>query len=130
MSKFCKLPECDRCLNYHANDYLRCAVHLSGFEGEHCPDFREDSQAEQRQAQFLKLDWVAEEEWQPERASYYSGKLIINPVQQFTRQQQLELLDHHPMFTGRCPECEQTIAVTDPPQSHWDCCFCSWQSEP
>jgi hypothetical protein len=46
-----------------------------------------------------------EEVWQPEGASYYR-KLILQPQQHWTREEQLELLDYHPMFTGSCPQCE------------------------
>lgn len=32
---------------------------------------------------------------------YYSGELVLQPQQWGTREEQLELLDTHPMFTGR-----------------------------
>ena len=46
------------------------------------------------------------EQWEPEGASYYNGELILQPRQLWTREEQMELLDTHPMFTGRCPQCE------------------------
>ncbi|HEY9906775.1 MAG TPA: hypothetical protein V6D18_04115 [Thermosynechococcaceae cyanobacterium] len=69
MSGFNKLPECDRCRNFSDSSYLRCAIHPTGIEGDSCPDFQEDLQAEQSQAEFLKLDWVVDQQWQPEGAS-------------------------------------------------------------
>jgi hypothetical protein len=46
-----------------------------------------------------------EELWQPEGASYYNGELIVQPrFTRWTPQEQLELLDTHPLFTDRCPQ--------------------------
>ncbi|WP_260445905.1 hypothetical protein [Nostoc sp. UCD121] len=86
-----KLSECDRCLLYSHDPHLVCVVHPAGPQGDSCLDFRLDPNAE------------AEELWQPEGASYYNGELILQPQQRLTQQQQLELIDWHPMFTGRCP---------------------------
>ena len=69
MSGFNKLPECDRYHNFSDSSYLRCAIRPTGIEGGSCPDFQEDLQAEQSQAEFLKLDWVVDQQWQPEGAS-------------------------------------------------------------
>ena len=129
MSGFNKLPECDRCHNFSDSIHLRCAIHPSGFESGSCPDFQEDPQAQQKQAKFLGLDWVVDQQWQPEGASYYGGEVVITPTQRFTRQQQLELLDWHPFFTGRCSECEQTIVLANSPQIHWDCPHCGWKDD-
>lgn len=129
MNGFHKLPECDRCRNHSSSSYLRCAIHPSGIEAGSCPDFQEDPQAQHKQAEFLGLNWVEGEEWEPEGASYYAGELIIDAVQRFTRQQQRELLDWHPLFTGRCPHCERAIALSCPPQVHWDCEECGWKDD-
>jgi hypothetical protein len=40
--------------------------------------------------------------------------------------QQLELLDTHPLFTGRCPRCEMTYPQYETPPIHWDCSACGW----
>lgn len=32
----------------------------------------------------------------------YAGEIVIQPVQRWTREQQIALLNWHPMFTGRC----------------------------
>lgn len=72
----------------------------------------------------LDLD---EEQWEPEGArfvngaliieydsgaspwehrSFYNGEEIIQPrFTRWTREEMLELLDWHPMFTGICPQC-------------------------
>ncbi|MCC5655341.1 hypothetical protein LC609_37545 [Nostoc sp. XA013] len=77
--------------NPRHNPYLVCAVHFDGVEGESCLDFREDPNAE------------PVELWEPEGATYYNGELILQPRQHWTREQQMELIDWHPMFTGKCP---------------------------
>jgi len=91
-----KLPECDRCLLFARNPHLVCAVHPTGPNDDTCPDFRKDPNT------------ASEELWEPEGASYYNGELILQPRQRWTLEQQLELLDTHPLFTGRCPQCEMT----------------------
>jgi hypothetical protein len=82
-----------------------------------CIDFREDPDAE------------PEELWEPEGASYYNGELILQPRQRWTPEQQLELLDTHPLFTGRCPRCEMTYPQYETPPVHWDCSECGWMDD-
>lgn len=67
-----------------------------------------------------------EEQWEPEGASYYNGELIVQPQQRWTREEQMELLDTHPMFTGRCPQCERPFPRYEKPPVHWDCPQCGW----
>jgi hypothetical protein len=67
-----------------------------------------------------------EELWEPEGASYYNGELILQPRQRWTLEQQLELLDTHPLFTGRYPRCEMTYPKYETPPVHWDCSACGW----
>lgn len=40
-----KLPQCDRCKFNASSNYLVCAVHPSGVEGDRCPDFLLDPNA-------------------------------------------------------------------------------------
>lgn len=68
-----------------------------------------------------------EELWEPEGATYYAGELILQPQKRWTRQEQLELLDTHPMFTGCCPECSYKFSTDNPPQVQWDCLNCTWK---
>ncbi|MEH1962283.1 MAG: hypothetical protein V7L05_20895 [Nostoc sp.] len=112
-----KIPMCDRCLLYAHNPYLVCAIHLDGVDGDSCLDFREDPNAQ------------AEELWEPEGASYYDGELILQPQQRRTQQQQLELLDTHPMFTGKCPQCGASFDHDYTARVHWDCPECGWMDD-
>ncbi|MBW4445014.1 MAG: hypothetical protein KME10_28255 [Plectolyngbya sp. WJT66-NPBG17] len=61
--------------------------------------------------------------------SYYAGELVPNPVQRWTREQQIALLDSHPMFTGRCSNCEQPMLQTHPARGHWNCEHCGWRDD-
>ncbi len=55
-------------------------------------DFRLDPNAE------------IEEQWCPEGYSYYDGELVRNQSR-YTREEQFEILNTHPFFTGVCPVC-------------------------
>ncbi|MEG4407207.1 hypothetical protein [Microcoleus sp. MON2_D5] len=112
-----KIPECDRCLLYARNPHLVCAVHPTGPNTNTCIDFREDPNT------------ASEELWEPEGASYYNGELILQPPQRWTLEQQLELLDTHPLFTGRCPQCKMTYPKYETPPVHWDCLECGWMDD-
>ncbi len=137
---FRKLPECAsealrriRCQFYTGSSFLFCTVHPLGIASDRCLDFQEDR--ERHWEHFLALDWgtMGEngtgEQWEPEGASYYNGELILTPEQRWSQEEQVDLLDWHPMFTGRCPECERPIAQTDPPRVHWDCSECGWKDD-
>jgi hypothetical protein len=106
------LPECDTCLFNTRNPHLPCTVHTTGVMGKTCPDFRLDPKAE------------PQEVWEPKGASFYNGELILQPAK-VRSAHQLELLDWHPLFTGRCPNCETPIAFVELPV-HWDCSHCGW----
>jgi hypothetical protein len=116
-----KLDCCDRCKYYARNPFLICAEHPTGVEGEHCPDFELDLEIPDDEA----TAWYGEQ-WQPEGASYYGDELILDPVQRLTLEQRLELLDTHPLFTGRCPNCERPVPRATDGQVHWDCEHCGW----
>lgn len=60
-----KSPNCDRCLLYSHNPHIVCAVYPSGPNTDHCPDFREDPNAEQ------------EELWAPEGYSFRGDELVL-----------------------------------------------------
>ena len=112
---------CDRCLYNTRNPHLPCTVHPHRTDA-HCPDFE------------LDTSLPAGEWWEPEGASYYAGELVIDPIQRWTREQKIALLDWHPMFTGRCPDCERTLRGAELPlvQTHparvcWDCQECGWK---
>ncbi len=66
-----------------------------------------------------------EGQWEPEGATY-NGELILQGEQRRTREEQLTLLDTHPLFTGRCPACEVPFPRYETPPVHWDCPNCGW----
>lgn len=136
-----KLPECDCCL-FCAHDYhIVCAIHPSGPEEDNCLDFRPDPDLEgKRFVDFLSLRERRDNEpysnpfdpdsegelWEPEGASYYNGELILQPVLRWTREEQMDLLDTHPMFTGKCPQCNAEFDRDYTARVHWDCPECGW----
>jgi hypothetical protein len=116
-----KLNCCDLCRFCSQSIHLVCALHPYGVEGDSCPDFELDLEIPDKEA----MSWYGEQ-WQPAGASYYGEELILEPVQRLTLEQRLKLLDTHPLFTGRCPNCEMPLLETDPPRVHWDCEHCGW----
>ncbi len=124
-----KIPECDRCLFYAHDHHFICAIHPDGVEGDSCMDFRPDPELEDKQ--FVDFLGIGEdnEQWEPEGASYYNGELVLQPRQRWTPEQQLELLDTHPIFTGKCPECGYEFQRDYTARVHWDCPQCGWMDE-
>lgn len=106
-----KLPECESCLLYAHTPYLVCALHPTGVAGNSCLDYRQDPNAE------------VEELWEPEGGSYYNGELIIQ-TRRRSPEEQLWLLDNHPMFTGTCPQCGYEWKRGNYPTSEWECPEC------
>lgn len=121
-----KLDCCNLCEYCAHSPYIVCAEHPDGVEGDHCPDFRLAIRAHLITDD--PLAWSGEA-WQPERASYYDGELILDPVQRLSLEQRLELLDVHPLFTGRCPNCEMPVPQAVPGQIHLDCRYCGWADD-
>jgi len=140
-----RLPECDRCLLCAHEPFLVCAVHPYGPEGDSCLDFRPDPELEgKRFIDFLGLGEQRDDElynnpcdldsdgqlWEPEGVSYYNGELILQSQPRWTQEEQLELLDMHPLFTGKCPQCgyqferDYTACCV-----HWDCPKCGWMDD-
>ena len=54
----------------------------------------------------------------------YDGDRIPNSETHLTRAEQLKLLDWHPVFTGRCPNCELPIPAKT--ETVWCCHSCGW----
>ena len=111
-----KIPQCSRCLFYSHNPHIICSVHPSGVIGDNCIDFREDPNGE------------TEELWQPDGATYYNGQLIVQPPP-ITPERQLELLEWHPIFTGKCPRCSFEFDRDYGSRVHWDCAECGWMDD-
>lgn len=140
-----RIPDCDRCLMCAHDLSIVCAVHPYGQDSDFCPDFRPDPNLENIRFQdFLGLQRQPpentdadepynnpyrldpdEEQWQPEGATYYNGELILQPKQR-TREEQLWLLDNHPLFTGVCPACKYHFPQTNFHVVHFDCPICGW----
>lgn len=109
-----KTPYCDRCLFCAHDHHIVCAIHPAGVEEDSCLDFRPNPELEGKQFRdFLGLrelgdsqpysnphDYLNDDEelWQPESACYYNGELILQPQQRWTREEQMDLLDTHPML--------------------------------
>lgn len=109
-----KIPDCDRCSLYAHNPHIVCGVHSNGVEGDRCLDFRPDKDAE------------IEEKWCPQGYSWYGDNLIPNRPSRYTSEQQLQILDNHPFFTGVCPNCKHEFDKNNAPKVHWDCPVCDW----
>ena len=109
--------QCDRYIFNTRNPHLPCTVNPCKVMDARCPDFE------------LDTSLPAGEWWEPEGASYYGSELVIEPLQRWTREQKIALLDWHPMFTGRCPDCERSIAQTLPARVYWDCQECGWRDD-
>lgn len=118
-----KLDCCDRCDFYAHSLYMVCGVHPNGVEGDRCADFRPVTRAITIPDD--PLAWYSDE-WQPQGASYYGDELVLDPVQRLNLEQRLELLDVHPLFTCRCPNCERPVPKAAAGQIHWDCGHCGW----
>lgn len=110
-----KIPQCDRCLFYTYSPHLVCAVHPSGVTENHCIDFRQNPNKQEDETL-----------WCPDGYSYYDGELIPNRAPRLTREEQWEILNTHPLFTGVCPQCGHEFNKNNPPKIHWDCPSCNW----
>ena len=114
-----KIPECDalcagfahRCTLYSHNPHLVCAVHPDGVNSDRCLDFRLDPN--------IKED----KQWSPFGYSWYGDELISNRPSRYTQEEQLEILDTHPIFTGVCPQCRHRFERDNSPV-HYDCPSC------
>gem|GEM_PF-1800115 len=62
----------------------------------------------------------------PQSCVLYNGEWIAAPHRRLTQAEQMQLLDWHPIFSGRCPHCETPIATPDDSESHWHCHHCDW----
>lgn len=104
-----KISDCERCRFYAHTPYMVCGVNPCGPEGDECPDFEAVAPL-----------------GEPLEGGYYAGDWIPQLRTHITDEQRLALLDWHPLFTGRCPNCEIPIRQTTPPRVHWDCGACGW----
>ncbi len=114
-------------------------TYLKYLDDDTCLDFRPDPELEGKQfVDFLGIGGSDDQELrEPQGARYvdselviervtYNGEEIIQPPQRWSREQQLELLDTHPMFTGKCPQCGYIFERDYSARVHYDCPDCGW----
>jgi hypothetical protein len=147
-----KIPLCNRCLYCAHDPHLVCALYPNGPNEDSCNDFTPNPELEDKRfTNFLNIpttsEGTEEEQWEPEGArysggeliiqredippylTYYNGEEIVQPRQRWTTQQQLQLLDWHPMFTGKCPSCGASFEKDYIARVHWDCPHCGWMDD-
>ena len=108
-----KIPLCERCLLNARNPHLVCTLYPNGVDTDSCIDFRPDPNIQE------------EEQWSPSGYSWYGGELIPNQPSRYTRDEQLEILDNHPFFTGICPQCGYRFSKSKQ-IVHYDCPICDF----
>lgn len=117
---------CQQCHYYSGDPLLPCSLHPAGMDAASCPDFSQvERTAYEQQFSTPVLNPASdnhEENWVPTGAAYYGGELVLQPQRQMTESEQLDALDWHPLFTGRCPQCEQTLLTESVNVS----CDCGW----
>ena len=89
-----------------------CGVNPRGPEGKTCADFSAIARADTTTRQ-------------PIGGDYYLGDWIPQPFPTLTTANQQALLDGHPQFTSRCPNCETLIAQAN--EGQWKCGYCEWE---
>jgi hypothetical protein len=122
-----KLPQCDRCHFYARSNQLVCAIHPYGVTGDSCLDFRpvDLTPYELEYGTPVLNSYSNSDNWCPDGYSYYDGELMYHQPR-LTTEEQLYLIDHHPFFTGHCPNCNYQFDRNNPPTVHWDCPHCGW----
>jgi hypothetical protein len=120
-----KRTECAQCHLNAKSPYIICAFHPEGVNGYRCLDFQEDPNAETEVlwepvgASYIDDELVIER-------SYYNGEEVPQPQQRLTREEQWEILNTHPLFTGHCPGCDYQFPSHVPELVHFDCPRCGW----
>lgn len=94
-------------------------MHPDGVESDHCLDFRPDPDSVEEN----------EELWEREGYSWYGDDLIENRPSRYTAEEQLEILNNHPFFTGVCPQCGYKFESSPSPHTSWHCFRCGWSNE-
>ncbi|MEN8445516.1 MAG: hypothetical protein ABG776_10950 [Cyanobacteria bacterium J06555_13] len=108
-----KISECDRCQYFVNSPYMVCGVNPGGPEGNTCEDFSPSAKAD------------ATTQRTPLGGGYYVGDWIPAPFPTPTTAEQLALLDSHPQFTSRCPNCE--MPIVEAVAGRWSCGHCEWE---
>jgi uncharacterized C2H2 Zn-finger protein len=104
-------PECESCQlfsGYLGAKYLVCGIHPCGPAESPCPDHA-----------------PVVEDWVPVGGAYYDGELVRDSPFYMTTEDRLHLVETHPRFTGRCPQCGTIFQETPqyigtaPPATGW-----------
>lgn len=103
------MKSCNSCYYYAHSEYLVCANYPQGNDANSCADYRVNPRYS--------------EQWCPDGYYYYDGQLYKNPEPKSVNEQ-LWLLDNHPLFTGKCPNCGYQFEEDN--LVHWDCPKCGW----
>ncbi len=141
-----KILECDLCLFCAHGSQIVYALHPDGVEFDSCLDFRAYPELEGKHFKNF-LGWRNQQRfderyshshenedpdqklWSAESACYYNGELILHQPPRWTQSEQMELLDTHPLFTGKCPDCGAVFNQYYIVRVHWDCSECGWMDD-
>lgn len=115
-----KIADCDSCQFYAHNLHLVCAIHPSGVNDSSCLDYRP------------KVNQKSEEQWEPVGWKFTSDgdmerrfTYLVGDRPRTTPEQSWEILQTHPIFTERCPNCNYSFDMDNPPV-YFDCPECGW----
>lgn len=122
-----KIPECELCRFYVHSAYMVCVMHPEGPDTIICHHYAFEPCAVQKDEP-NPLSWHTDDGRSAWQATYL-GEPIAQPQRSLGMDEQLALLDTHPIFTGQCPECEIPMLQTEPPRVHWDCESCGWKDD-
>ncbi|CAN1209013.1 hypothetical protein TUMEXPCC7403_02235 [Tumidithrix helvetica PCC 7403] len=61
-------------------------------------------------------DFESAELWEPENPEHY-------------REQHMDEWFWHPIFTGKCPDCNHSFSRLRLPPLHWRCSVCGWEDD-
>ena len=117
-----KLPECQHCqfngrwskTDRRSSTYIVCAVHPGGAPEDYCIDFRPICNTQSR----LKLTM--------EEYMFYGSDYIAIAPTRLTQSDRELILNTHPLYTGKCPQCNYQF----PKDHHFngECPVCNWRN--
>lgn len=70
-----------------------------------------------------------DERWFAYSSGWYAREPVPTSCTTLPTQEQLDLLDSHPLFTGCCPHCSWEVDRSSPPDIHWDGPDCGWKDD-
>ena len=110
--------QCDRCQFFAFSDYIVCALHPSGpVEEDNCLDYDPWPDG--------KIMWapVGVGFYEVEETQDAMSPSLTMP--QRSLREQLEQIETHPIFSGRCPQCSHKLGYA--PRYLWNCDRCGWK---